>query len=148
MGRADIEVPSCGVDGNSRPQQACYPRGNFSVAASPHQRGHDGSLSPAFASGSLTVEDPVRPAFALALYGGFLSRLSRPLGPLDIFSRGCRPSQTAHLPLSQRLEGAGKRHGRGRAVFHWRLPQPPERLGSTAPIYALHPQPYLSGRLQ
>jgi hypothetical protein len=48
------------------------------------------------------VEDPVRPAFAFALYDGFLSRLSRPLGALDIFSRACRPSRTAHLPLSQR----------------------------------------------
>ena len=102
MGRADIEVPSRGVDGDSRPRRACYPRGNFSVTTNPHQWGLGGSLSPAFASGSLTVEDPVRPAFAFALYGGFLSRLSRPLGPLDIFSRGCRPSQTAHLPLFQR----------------------------------------------
>ncbi len=33
---------------------------------------------PAFASGSLTVWDPVRLAFALALYGGFLSPLSQP----------------------------------------------------------------------
>ena len=148
MGRADIEVPSRGVDGDSRPRRACYPRGNFSVTSGPHQWGHGRSLGPAFAPGSLTVEDPVRPAFALALYGGFLSRLSRPLGPLDIFSRGCRPSQTAHLPLSQRLEGAGKRHGRGRAVFHWRLPHPPERMGSTAPAYALHQRPYPSDRLQ
>ena len=147
MGRADIEVPSCGVDGNSRPQRACYPRGNFSVAASPHQWGHDGSLGPAFTSGSLTVEDPVRPAFALALYGGFLSRLSWPLGPLDTFSRGCRPSQTAHLTLSQRIR-AGKGYSCGRVVFHWRLPRPPERSRSTAPTYALHPQPYPSVRLQ
>lgn len=27
--------------------------------------------------------------------------MSRALGPLDIFSRGCRPSRTAHLPLSR-----------------------------------------------
>ena len=101
MGRADIEVPSRGVDGDSRPRRACYPRGNFSVISSPHQGGHGCSLSPAFASGSLALEDPVRPAFAFALCGGFLSRLSRSLGPLDIFSRGCRPSRTAHLPLSQ-----------------------------------------------
>ena len=103
MGRADIEVPSRGVDRDSRPRRACYPRGNFSVISSPHQGGHGCSLSPAFASGSLALEDPVRPAFAFALCGGFLSRLSRSLGPLDIFSRGCRPSQTAHLSLFQRL---------------------------------------------
>ena len=87
--------------------------------------GHDSSLGPAFAPGPLTVEGPVRPAFALALYGGFPSRLSRPLGPLDTFSRGCRPSQTAHLPLSRRA-GAGKGYNRGRVVFHWRLPHPRE----------------------
>ncbi len=102
MGRADNDVPSCGVDWSSRPRRACYPWGTFSVASSPHQWGHERSLDPAFASGSLTVEDPVRPAFGLAFYDGFLSRLSRPLGPLDIFSRGCRPSQTAHQSLSQR----------------------------------------------
>ena len=113
---------------NSRPRQACYPRGNFSDISNPHQRGSGCSLSQTFASGSLALEDPVRPAFAFALCGGFLSRLSRPLGPLDIFSRGCRPSQTAHQPLSQR-RSAGKRHGYERAVFHGCLPQSPERLG-------------------
>ena len=50
------------------------------------------------------MEDPVRPAFAFALYDGFLSHLSRPLGALDIFSRACRPSRTAHLPLFQRTK--------------------------------------------
>ena len=85
------------------------------------------------------MEDTVKPAFGLAFCDGFLSRLSRPLGPLDIFSRGCRPSQTAHLPLSQRLEGAGKRYGRGRAVFHWCLPLPPGegRINSFRLRYAL-----------
>ena len=100
MGRADIEVPNRGVDGNSRPRRACYPWGNFSVASSPQRWGHEGSLGPAFASVSLAFEDTVRPAFGLALHGGFLTHLSRPLGPLDTFSRGCRPSRTAHLPVS------------------------------------------------
>ena len=138
MGRADIEVPSRGVDGDSRPRRACYPRGNFSVTSGPHQWGHGRSLGPAFAPGSLTVEDPVRPAFAFALYGGFLSRLSRPLGPLDIFSRGCRPSQTAHQSLSQRIS-SGQRHGYRKAVFHWRLPLPPGegRINSFRLRYAL-----------
>ncbi len=148
MGRADIEVPSRGVDGDSRPRRACYPRGNFSVISSPHQGGHGCSLSPAFASGSLDVEDPVRPAFAFALCDGFLTRLSRSLGPLDIFSRGCRPSQTAYLSLFQHVKRVGKRHGHRRTVFHFCLPQSPERPGLTAPVYALHPQPHPSDRLQ
>ena len=86
---------------NSRPRRAHYSRGSFSVTSGPHQWGHEGSLGPPFGPGPLTVKGPVRPAFGLALHGGFLSRLSRPLGPLDIVSRGCRPSQTAHLSLSR-----------------------------------------------
>ena len=101
MGRADIEVPIRGVDLSSHPRQACYPWGNFSVTFSPQQWGPGGSLGQAFAPGFCAFENPVRPTFSLALYGGFLSHLSRPLGPLDIFSRGCRPSQTAHLPVSR-----------------------------------------------
>ena len=147
MGRADGEVPNRGVDGSSRPRRACYPRGNFSVISSPHQWGHGCSLSLAFASGSLALEDPVRPAFGFALYDGFLSHLSRPLGPLDSFSRGCHPSQTAHLPLSQRIL-PGKSCNNLRAVFHWRLLQPPKRLGSIAPAYTLHRKPQLSNKLQ
>ena len=100
MGRADIEVPIRGVDWSSRPRRACYPWGNFSVTSSPQQWGHGGSLGQAFASDFCTVEKPIRPAFSLALSGGVLTHLSRPLGPLDIFSRGCRPSRTAHLPVS------------------------------------------------
>ena len=100
MGRADIEVPNRGVDWSSRPRRACYPWGNFSVASSPQQRGHGGSLGQAFAPEFLAFKNTVRPAFGLALNGGVLTHLSRPLGPLDIFSRGCRPSRTAHLPVS------------------------------------------------
>ena len=147
MGRADGEVPNRGVDGVSRPRRACYPRGNFSVTSSPHQRGHEGSLSPAFAPGSLALEDPVRPAFGFALYDGFLSHLSRPLGPLDSFSRGCRPSQTAHLPLSRDL-CLGKRCSYLRAVFHCRLRQSPKELASMAPAYAMQRQPHPSNKLQ
>ncbi len=42
----------------------------------------------------------VKPAFALALYGEFLSRLSRPLGAPDIFSGAYRPSLTTHQTVS------------------------------------------------
>ncbi len=41
----------------------------------------------------------MRQAFALALYDGFLNHLSLPLGPTDIFSAGCRPSQTTHQSM-------------------------------------------------
>lgn len=44
----------------------------------------------------------VKPAFALALYGEFLTRLSRPLGAPDIFSGAYRPSPTTHQTVSSR----------------------------------------------
>ena len=105
MGRDDSEVANRGVDGDSRPRPLCYPRVTFSVIRGPHQEGHSGSLGPAFAPASLGGEDAVRPAFGLALYGGVLTRLSRPLGSLVTLSRDCRPSETAHLPLSPPARG-------------------------------------------
>ena len=101
MGRDDDGEPILLVDEDSRRRRANYSRGNFSVTSSPQQRGHQGSLDQAFASGSLAVEDPVSPTFGLALHSGVLSRMSRALGPLDILSRGCRPSRTAYLLLFQ-----------------------------------------------
>jgi len=100
MGRADVDVANRGVDVGSRPRRPCYPRGNFSVMPGPHRGGHERSLGRGFPAGPLTVKGPVRPAFALALYGGVLTRLSRPLGARVIFLRACRPSRTAHPVLS------------------------------------------------
>jgi len=51
-------------------------------------------------SAFLTVRKTVKQAFAFALCSGFPSRMSLPLGPTDIFSAGCRPSQTARQLLS------------------------------------------------
>ena len=59
-----------------------------------------GSLGPASTSRILAGRIRVKPAFALALYGGFLTHLSWPLGAPDIFSGAWRPTQTTHLPLS------------------------------------------------
>ena len=42
----------------------------------PHQGGHERSLGRGFPARPLTVKGRVRPAFALALYGGVLTRLS------------------------------------------------------------------------
>jgi len=127
MGRADIDVANRGVDGSSRPRRLCYPRGNFSVMPGPHRRGHERSLGHGFPAGPLAFKGPVRPAFALALYGGVLTRLSRPLGSRVTFSRECRPSQTAHLPLSPRFTlGLGTRRSVGGVSLA--APQPPERL--------------------
>ena len=112
MERTDIEVASRRVDMGSCLRPPSYPRGSFSVISGPHRRGLWGSLGPAFASGFRTMGNPVRPAFALTLYGGSLSHLSRPLGALDIFSSACRPSQTAHLPVSSyKLETQSQEYG-------------------------------------
>ncbi len=46
------------------------------------------------------MRNTVKPAFALVLYGEFLTRLSRPLDTPDIFSGVYRPSPTAHLMVS------------------------------------------------
>ena len=59
-----------------------------------------GSLDQTFVAEFLIIRNTVRLTFALALYIGFLTRLSQPLGPADIFSAGCRPSETTRLTMS------------------------------------------------
>ena len=145
MGRDDVWVPIRGVDVGSHPRRAGYSRGNFSVMPSPHREGHERSLGRAFASEPLAFKGSVRPAFGLALYDGFLTRLSRPLGALDIFSRACRPSRTAHLPLS-RVSPVRGTVTEGRCFIG--ASPPPGEGGSMAPGYATHRQPYPSSRLQ
>ncbi len=97
---------------DSRPPRPCYPRGNFSVTAGPHQWGHDGSLGPGFPPASPAMRLAVRPAFGLALSPGFLSRVSRPLRTRDSLSRACHPSQTAHQTLSPRRVSGFVNRGR------------------------------------
>jgi len=50
--------------------------------------------------GVVYVLNPIRQAFALTLYSGFLNRMSLPLGAIDIFSTACHPSQTVHQSVS------------------------------------------------
>jgi hypothetical protein len=103
---------------NSRARQLCYPRSNFSVISRPHQGAHRGSLDQTFVFGFLLVRNPIRLTFALALYTGFLTRLSQPLGTHDILSTVCHPSQTVHLPLSSFLSEQRKLW---RVVLHYCL---------------------------
>ena len=63
-------------------------------------KSHVGSLSPTFISASRAVWNTVRQAFAFALNSRFPTWMSLSLGPTDIFSAGCRPSQTARLLVS------------------------------------------------
>jgi hypothetical protein len=62
---------------------------------------HVGSLGPAFTPAFLAFQNTVRQTFALALYSRFPTWMSLSLGPIDIFSTGCHPSQTARLMLFQ-----------------------------------------------
>ena len=96
-------------------------------------KGHQGSLGPAFTSASL-VRLAVRPAFALTLLPAFPRPVSWPLGPSDIFSEGCRPSQTAHQPLSS-LSGVSI-PSRTRWCYIGASTRPGSLI-STAPTYAL-----------
>lgn len=111
----------------------------------PHWWGHERSLGHGFPPGPLAFKGPVSPAFALTLYGGFLTRLSRALGTPDIFSGVCRPSRTARLPLSPPLR-AGKRRGGEWVVFQGRI-HGARRPRFIAPTYALHPPPPRNDRL-
>ncbi len=78
-----------------------YPRGSFSVILWPPPR-----RTQRFARARLSSRHPlavlnnVRLTYALTLFSRFPTHLSQPLCALDIFSRACRPSQTAHLPMS------------------------------------------------
>ena len=143
MGRDDVWVPNRGVDGNSHPRRAGYSWGNFSVMPGPHWWGHERSLGPGFPPAPLAFKGAVSPAFALALYGGVLTRLSRALGTPDILSGVCRPSQTPPPPLSpgcypglgvrEGVGGVSLAHPRGpetalhRSHLHYAPPPAPQR---------------------
>ena len=70
----------------------CHPHDLLKVIA--------GSLGQPFSFAFLSFRKTIRQAFALALYSRFPTWMSLSLGPIDIFSTGCRPSQTARLLLS------------------------------------------------
>lgn len=111
----------------------------------PHAWGHERSLGRAFAPRPRTLKGLVRPAFALALYGGVLYRLSRPLGSRVIFSRECRPSRTAHLTLSPHTGvSPPSTHG---WCFTFGSPTP-GGVGSTPPTYSTHECPEDNARLR
>ena len=63
-------------------------------------KNYAGSLNPSFNPAFFAFQKTVRQAFAFALYSRFPTRMSLSLGPIDTFSTGCRPSQTARLLLS------------------------------------------------
>jgi hypothetical protein len=59
-----------------------------------------GSLGQTFVNAFFAVRNTLRQAFALTFISRFPTWMSLPLGPRDIFSPGCHPSQTARLLVS------------------------------------------------
>ncbi len=85
---------------DSSPRQLCYPWGNFSATTHANKKQLDGSLGPSFLTANIIGVFTVKPTYALALYGEFLTLLSRPLGASVSLSEACRPSQTVHHQVS------------------------------------------------
>ncbi len=89
------------------------------------------------------MRSPVRPAFALALYGRFLTPLSRPLGAPDAFSGAYRPSQAAHQPLFPGWVSRVSEDGQ----CYMGASTAPREAASKAPAYTMHPRRHGNGRL-
>ena len=142
--RADIDVASRAVDMNSRARQLCYPRSNFSVIPRPHQGRQRSSLSHTFVFGFLLSGKPIRLTFAFALSTGFLTRLSQPLGPTDMFSAGCHPSQTVCLLVSFLAEVSNANPGTWCYIVAYRMPG---SMRITAPTYAMQQNPCRNSKL-
>ena len=78
-----------------------------------------------------------------ALNGGFLTLLSQPLGPPDIFSGEYRPSQTAHLLMFPKVRCTVPK---GQCYMF--ASDSAETKSSTAPAYALQSKPYINNRMR
>ncbi len=102
-----------------------------------------GSLSPSFNPAFLTLRKTVKQAFIFALNSRFPNWMSLPLSPTDIFSAGCRPSQTARLLMSS-LE---------LATFYWvgsitQMLNLGRNQDIYAPTYSVHPTRSYNNKLQ
>jgi len=92
-----------------------------------------GSLSPAFTPAFFAFQKTVRQAFAFALCSRFPTRMSLSLGPIDAFSTGCRPSQTARLLLSSYELATSQKIGSITRLLRLR-----QSSGIDAPTYSMH----------
>ncbi len=107
-------------------------------------KNHVGSLSQTFISASLAMQDTVRKAFASALNGRFPTYLSFSLGPPDIFSGGCRPSQTARLLVFPQKRVSNVQRGEW---YYIGAPSSP-KLDIDAPTYTMHLTKHHNNKLQ
>lgn len=103
MRRADIEVPNTSVDMDSWEVSACYPRGSFYPLSDGLSIQHRRITKSCFRTCSICQSRSQAPLYLYTLWlisiqpEGTFERLRYSLG-------GDRPSQTAHLALSQFLD--------------------------------------------
>jgi hypothetical protein len=100
MRRADIEVPNLPVDVNSWGRSACYPQGNFYPLSDGNSTLYRRITKPYFRTCSTCWSRSQAP-FCLYTLRAISDRTEGTLGHLRYFLGGDRPSQTAHLTLSQ-----------------------------------------------
>ena len=100
MRRADLEVPNTPVDVNSWGVSACYPRGSFyPLSDGPSTRNHR-ITKPDFRPCPTCMSRSQAP-FCLCTLRAISDRAEGTFGRLRYSLGGDRPSQTAHLTLSQ-----------------------------------------------
>ena len=100
MRRADIEVPNTPVDVDSWGVSACYPQGSFyPLSDGPSTRYHR-ITKPDFRPCSSCLSRSQAP-FCLYTLRAISDRAEGTFGRLRYSLGGDRPSQTAHLTLSQ-----------------------------------------------
>jgi hypothetical protein len=124
MRRADIEVPTPAVDGNSWAGLACYPRGSFCPMGHTPSTRECGITQPDFRPCSACGPCSQAP-LCLCTLQVMSIHLEGTVGRLRYALGGDHPSQTTHLALSavrltERHEGRRQR----RVVFHRCLPRP------------------------
>ena len=105
----------------------------------------NGSLGQGFPTEICHDKIPIRLAFALALYTGFLTRLSQPLGAIDTFSTAFRPRQTVHLLVFLLAEVSGVNFEEKCYIVEYTETGVP---ALTSPSYSIHQSSRHSNRLQ
>jgi hypothetical protein len=116
----------------SRPRRACYPRGSLSDSLGPHQRGHQGSLSPTFVSAFHAFKNTVSPAFVFNPYRCISDAPKLNIGHPCFLIEGV-PPQPNYPPDAVRLSVSSTRSLKWCYIVAYPVP---ESTGMTAPIYA------------
>ena len=137
MRRADIEVPNLPVDVNSWARSACYPQGSFYPLSDGHSILHRRITKPDFRPCSSCRSRSQAP-FCLCARRLISNQSEGTFGRLRYSFGGDRPSQTAHLALSNAqfmvslLESQHQKGGIPTATPHY------QSNASLSPTYPVH----------